>query len=141
MRFSTAGFIFNKRLDKVLLVHKLAPHWQAGKLNGIGGKVEIGESSLDCIVREIKEETGIETEKQNWKFVGSNHGTTWHADFYGYVYEGPTFTARVFEKEKIEWFPVSSLPKNIMPNLAWLIPMAKDKVSVGEFTTFTVNYP
>ena len=34
--------------------------WDVGKYNGIGGKVEHGESSVDAAVREVKEEVGID---------------------------------------------------------------------------------
>ena len=30
-----------------------------GKWNGLGGKVEPGESPLDCVVREVREESGL----------------------------------------------------------------------------------
>ncbi len=41
---------------KVLLIRKNHPDYQAGKLNGIGGKVEPGEDPLTAMVRECKEE-------------------------------------------------------------------------------------
>ena len=34
------GFAFNKEKTKVLLIKKTKPDWQAGQLNGIGGKIE-----------------------------------------------------------------------------------------------------
>ncbi len=43
----------------VAMVQKVRPMWQAGNYNGIGGHVEPGESSLDAMVREFHEETGI----------------------------------------------------------------------------------
>ena len=46
MKKYTLGFIFTPALDKVLLVHKISPEWQAGKINGVGGKIEEGELIL-----------------------------------------------------------------------------------------------
>ncbi|WP_300288435.1 NUDIX domain-containing protein [uncultured Desulfovibrio sp.] len=34
------------------------PEFQAGKLNGMGGKLEPGETLLDCMAREAVEEAG-----------------------------------------------------------------------------------
>ena len=43
----------------VLLIRKARPDWQAGKLNGIGGKVEGAETITEATVREFREETGL----------------------------------------------------------------------------------
>ena len=47
--------------DKVLLVHRNKKRGDAhkGKYNGLGGKSELGEDPHTCVVREIKEETGL----------------------------------------------------------------------------------
>lgn len=44
----TIGFITCG--EKVLLMQKNRPAWQKGKFNGIGGKINKGESPLNCIV-------------------------------------------------------------------------------------------
>lgn len=43
----------------ILLVEKSKPAWQQGLLNGPGGHIEPVESMRECIVREVKEETGL----------------------------------------------------------------------------------
>jgi 8-oxo-dGTP diphosphatase len=52
------GFAFDKS-DNVILVRKQKPKWQKGLLNGVGGKIEIGETSSDAMFREFREETGL----------------------------------------------------------------------------------
>lgn len=53
------GFAFTRNRKHVLLIEKTKPDWQAGRLNGIGGKVEYRETPLDAMVREMREEAGI----------------------------------------------------------------------------------
>jgi len=36
-----------------------------GLWNGVGGKIEGEESPLECVIREVKEETGIEINNEN----------------------------------------------------------------------------
>lgn len=42
----------------VALMRKNRPQWQVGKLNGIGGKIEDGETAAEAMRREFQEETG-----------------------------------------------------------------------------------
>ncbi len=57
-----AGFYFSECGERVALIRKLKPEWQRGWLNGIGGKVEPGESPLSAMVREFEEEAGARIE-------------------------------------------------------------------------------
>jgi 8-oxo-dGTP diphosphatase len=60
------GFCFNNELTMVVLIRKTHPDWQAGKLNGVGGLVELGESPIEAMIREFKEETGVITNREDW---------------------------------------------------------------------------
>jgi 8-oxo-dGTP pyrophosphatase MutT (NUDIX family) len=76
------GFLFSQDESKVLLVWKNRPAWQNGKLNGIGGKIEAGETPLQAMEREFKEETYFgalfehgsnEPTPLHWQYVGRRH--------------------------------------------------------------------
>jgi 8-oxo-dGTP pyrophosphatase MutT (NUDIX family) len=54
------------REDKILLGMKKTGFGK-GKFNGFGGKVEEGESIEDAAIRELYEEAGIKTSKENIK--------------------------------------------------------------------------
>ena len=43
--------------------------WQAGLLNGIGGKIEDGEAPIEALVREFAEETGVQTSAEEWSAI------------------------------------------------------------------------
>ncbi|WP_208559753.1 NUDIX hydrolase [Marinilactibacillus kalidii] len=51
--------IFLKKKDKILMLNRESTPLM-GLWNGIGGKIEEGETALQGAVREVKEETGID---------------------------------------------------------------------------------
>lgn len=63
-----------KNIPAVLLYafhgHEILMLHRDQKWNGLGGKLELGESPLDAAVREFKEESGIETQIEQWHWLG-----------------------------------------------------------------------
>ncbi len=71
MQHYVLGFAFNQDKDYVVLIHKNKPDWQKGCLNGVGGKIEDGETPIAAMVREFEEETGLPTNPSEWDTVGT----------------------------------------------------------------------
>jgi 8-oxo-dGTP diphosphatase len=63
------GFAFTPE-GSVALIEKARPVWQAGRLNGIGGHREQGETAVMAMAREFKEEAGLTIEPAKWRRVG-----------------------------------------------------------------------
>ena len=59
---ATLGYVLSPDSSQVLLVHrnKRPDDLHYGKYNGLGGKLDRGESVTDCMRREIFEESGVE---------------------------------------------------------------------------------
>jgi len=139
-----AGFMFNNDKSRVALILKNKPDWQKGYLNGIGGKIEPNENSLEAIHREFKEETGFTTEKELWKHYAtvSDINKTYSVDFYYYVTNNDnlnklisTTDERIFianvDEIDLDYFEV-------IPNLKWLIRICLDEnFRFGEITLNT----
>ena len=71
--------------DKVLFIHKTEKDdSNCGKYLGVGGHIEEGESPDECIIREIREESGISiSELGDFKYSGL---VTFVSDKYGVEY-------------------------------------------------------
>lgn len=119
------GFFFCG--SRVLLIEKKRPDWMAGKLNGIGGKIEEGEHPLPAMMREFKEETGIETTAEGWRHFGMMNFDGGMVHCYTRREDGFTGFAQSLTDEQVNWYNTFDLHEEpIIPNLKWLIPMAMD---------------
>jgi 8-oxo-dGTP diphosphatase len=114
---------------QVALLVKTKPTWQAGKLNGIGGKVEETDATTyDAMVREFREETGVDTEAKDWRQFGCLHHDG--NDVYLFASEGDA-NVQTMTAEPVSWYMVSLLQLlPVMPNLLWMVPMALDQSKV-----------
>jgi 8-oxo-dGTP diphosphatase len=124
MQEYVVGFLFDENYQKVVLIQKNKPDWQKGKLNGVGGKIEPGETSMDAMVREFEEETGLTT--LVWENFASITGNGFVVHFFfGQVNEERFYSVRSTTDEKVDIFKVAQIENlNVIPNLRWLIPMA-----------------
>lgn len=122
------GFYFDHTHQRVVLIWKKKPAWQAGKLNGVGGKIEDGEISHAAMRREFKEETGIDHE--NWVALITLTGEDWRVYFYCAEGKANEFEyAQTMEDEEVAKINVDQLDDfDHIPNLRWLIPMALHKI-------------
>lgn len=130
VRKYVVGFLFTD--GHVLLVRKRFPLWQAQLLNGVGGKVEPGESFDDAMVREFQEETGLHVGDKHWDRFATLSGHGWRMGCYRASV--PTLHDAVFAldrklndaEERLEVCRQDSVMRgqyNTIPNLRWLIPM------------------
>jgi len=120
-------------------MHKNRPDWQSGRLNGVGGRIESKETSVECIVREVFEETGVKTNnKEDWDYFGEIKSDSWRVDLYACAYVGNANDFSTTTDEEVEWFEVDSLPDNILENLNWMIPLAIDKLRNNDIESCSV---
>ncbi len=132
------GFMFDESMSNVALIRKNKPAWQAGLLNGIGGKIEAGETAEQAMTREFYEEAGLETHpsgqwtNDGWKHFCSmsgvnNDGGAFEIEFFYMQGEPHRLTSQ--ESEKIQVVPVVDIAtgkEKTIGNLPWLVALALD---------------
>ena len=68
-----AVLLYAFRNNEVLMLHAREKDTLPSKWNGLGGKLEAGETMLEAAVREFEEEASCKTEASQWKWLGQLH--------------------------------------------------------------------
>lgn len=130
--------------DEILLALKKRGFGE-GKWNGVGGKIEAGETLEAAMIRETVEEIGVTPTK--WHAVGeldfvqdANTGDPWHMFVYAYICDDWEGEPSESEEMMPKWFHVEDIPYADMwdDDQFWLPYVLDDKKVVGEFT-FDLN--
>ena len=105
-----ATLLFIRDSGRVLLIRKKRG-FGMGKVNGPGGKLDPGETELDCAVRETHEELGVRA------LDSAKRGELWFQFVDGLAMHVAVFMATRHEGEAVEteeaaplWTPVGDIP-------------------------------
>jgi 8-oxo-dGTP diphosphatase len=113
MKLATLCYL--RRNGRTLMLHRVkkANDVHEGKWNGLGGKLEPGESPEDCVVREIREEAGLKLRRPALKgvltFPDFAHGEDW----YVFVFTASDFSGKLIDSPEgeLKWIPDRDLLK------------------------------
>lgn len=131
---------FIKYGNKILLLNREKPGWM-GSWNGVGGRIEPNETPFECVVREVREETGIQLNEVDYTGI-----VTWQEDgnaggMYvfiaevndGYLFDSPIKTDEgILDWKELDW--VLS-PKNtgIVSNIQRFLPRMLNAEELKEY--------
>jgi 8-oxo-dGTP diphosphatase len=108
-----------------------------GKWNGLGGKLENGESPEECVIREVKEESGLEIKNPKLKGILTFPAFDGIEDWYVFVFVAYKFEGELIDSKegKLEWIDDDKLTElNLWGGdklfLKWL---EQDKYFSGKF--------
>ena len=116
------GFLFDLDYNRVVLIRKLRPEFLKGKLNGVGGKIDPGETGLQAVRREFHEEANLDV--PHWNYLWTDAGADFCVDFY-FASSDQIDTVQTMTDEPVEIVNArsvySSLAGSLSPNIDWLI--------------------
>ncbi len=94
-----ATLCYIRKNGKTLMLHRNKKNYDyhEGKYNGIGGKLESGESPEECCFREIKEETGLTAHKLKYRGHLTFPVFDGTSDWLCFVYECCDFSGQLID--------------------------------------------
>ena len=120
------ALLFTPDRQRVVLMRKTRPAWQAGRVNALGGKLLPGESAAAAASREVREEAGVEVPEEAWWEC-----LVWHDPVYRMhvlrAFHDAAGRAHTAEDQEVFLAAVDELPEESLDNLRWLIPLALDR--------------
>ncbi|MDX9990600.1 MAG: 8-oxo-dGTP diphosphatase [Anaerolineales bacterium] len=111
-----ATLIYLKRAGQTLMIHRIKKERDihSGKWNGLGGKLEAGESPEACAIREVREESGLEI--KNLRYGGLLVFAGFKGeDWYVWAFTADQFDGQLIDSNEgnLKWIPddeIRSLP-------------------------------
>ena len=99
-----ATLCYARRPGETLMVHRVkkANDMHLGKWNGLGGKLEPGETPEECAVREIYEESGLRVRQPVLKGLLTFPGFSNEEDWYAFVYVADQFSGELIDSPEGE---------------------------------------
>ncbi len=125
-RLSPAAIVLVRKGDKILLAH--SPGFPQGLYSVLAGFVEPGESIEEAVVREVREEVGIEV--TNVRYFGSQPWPFPNSLMIGFTvdYASGDLTPEPGEIEDAGWYSADGLPQ-LPPRISIARAMIDDFVS------------
>jgi 8-oxo-dGTP diphosphatase len=83
----------------------------AGKWNGLGGKMDPGETPEECVIREVREESGLILKDPILRGVLTFPGFANDEDWYAFVFRADEFEGELIESDEgiLAWIPDSEI--------------------------------
>jgi len=107
-RLSPSMIVLVTRGDEVLLAR--SPRFSSGVYSTLAGFVEPGETVEQCVIREVREEVGVEI--RNSRYIASQSWPFPHSLMLGFhaEYAGGEIVPQPEEIEDARWFALTDLP-------------------------------
>lgn len=107
MKLATLCYVRDISGKKTLMLHRIKKKndMHEGKWNGLGGKLEAGESPEECAIREVKEESGLNVDNPQLKGFLTFPEFDGFEDWYVFVYEFHSYSGTLIDSPegKLEW--------------------------------------
>ena len=111
MRQTTLCYI--EKDDHYLMLHRIRKHKDPNrnKWIGVGGGIEAGETPEDCLLREVREETGLSLTEYKKRGVIDFVSDEWEDEIM-HLYTASGFTGEIIDCDEgvLKWIPKRDVP-------------------------------
>ena len=125
------------RDGKILLSKRGRTGYQDGKYSMVAGHVEDGETVWEALVRESREEAGLELDPRGLRMIHVLHRQDLDREYVDFFISSDTREEpRNLEPEKcagLEWFGLNELPEAVIPYVRFAIGKIENRESYSEY--------
>lgn len=135
--FRAAVYLIMKEENKVLLIRRFNTGWMDGMYSLPAGHVDGNETIQSAMSREAKEEININILPEDLSVLHTMHRKSDY-EYFDFFLEATKYNGILKNNEEdkcdeIKWFPIDSLPENILP----YVKEAFEQISKGKnFSSF-----
>lgn len=130
-----ASYLFLMKNDKILLLRRFNTGFEDGNYSLIAGHVDSGETFTQTIIREAKEEAGIDLDFDSLELVHMMHRKSTYkneeridAFFIAKNWKGEIKNMEPHKCDDLSWFNINNLPENVIPYIKKVIENILKKV-------------
>lgn len=137
LRMPVAVHLLLTREDHVLLLRRYNTGYEDGNFSVPAGHLDGNETVIEAMIREASEEIGIHLAPSEARVVQVMHRFA-EEERIDYFLEADRWSGEISLEEPdkcdhLEWFPVQSLPSNMVPYVAYGIRCWGDRVAFSTF--------
>jgi 8-oxo-dGTP diphosphatase len=109
MKLATLCYVIDGENNATLMLHRIKKENDVheGKWNGLGGKFEENETPEECVIREVKEESGLIIKAPKLHGFITFPLFDGKDDWYVFVFTAVEFSGNLIDSDegKLEWIP------------------------------------
>ena len=111
MKLGTLCYVRRAGQTLMLFRNKKPDDFHEGKWNGLGGKFETGETPEECVVREVREESGLEIRAPRLHGMLTFPAFDEVDDWYVFVFSATEFSGALIDSPegRLEWIDDDAL--------------------------------
>ena len=136
-KFVSAVHLFLVRNGKILLSRRFNTGYEDGNFSVPAGHIDGNETVTGAMIREAKEEIGIDIGEGGLKMVHVMHRKSdeERIDFFfeATEWQGEPKVNEPNKCDNLSWFPIDGLPENTIPYVRLAIENYKNRVLFSEF--------
>ena len=136
-------YLVLRKDDQVLLLRRANTGYQDGKYGLVAGHLDGDELGTTAMVREAKEEAGIDVDPSKLEFVHVAHRLSRNQvgqeriDLFYQLKEwrGKIVNAEPKKCDDLSWFDINNLPDNMLPFVKQVLTYIAKGISYSEYLT------
>ena len=134
---SVAVYLLLIKEGKLLFLRRFNTGWQDGNYTVISGHLNGDETITQAMVREAKEEAGINLKTKDLHIVHTMHRKSDDREYIDFFlatdrWEGEPKNMEVDKCDEVKWFYLNNLPLNLLPHIKKAIESFQHNISFSE---------